>query len=85
MATIDPSLHDTRALRELLAVCARLAGSQQALARSRCSTWLAQIDHALGSECDRTQAASPEGDEAQAWRLGTIAALRPTNHESEDL
>lgn len=55
------------------------------LHRSRCSTWLAQIDHALGSECDRTQAASPEGDEAQAWRLGTIAALRPTNHESEDL
>lgn len=46
MATIDPSLHDTRALRELLAVCARLAGSQQALAgllgvaRSTVTQWI---------------------------------------------
>lgn len=46
--------------------------------RSRCSAWLAQIDHALGSDCDRTQADSPEGEAAQAWRLAQIAALRPT-------
>ena len=43
--------------------------------RSRCSAWLAQIDAALGSDCDRSQADSPAGEAAQEWRLAQIAEV----------
>lgn len=40
--------------------------------RSRCSSWFAQIDHALGSDSDRTQAEGVAGDAVQQWRLDAI-------------
>jgi hypothetical protein len=43
--------------------------------RSRCSAWLAQIDAALGSDCDRSQAEGPSGEAAQEWRLAQIAEV----------
>jgi hypothetical protein len=43
--------------------------------RSRCSAWLAQIDAALGSDCDRSQAEGSLGEVAQEWRLAQIAEV----------